>query len=228
MSFLLGETARRSESGDDPSVRPSPPATRATTRRLRDPRMWIGVLLVAAAAMVGGRLLAAADDVVEVWAAARDLPADASISAGDLVATSVHFDDADSLVAYVPIDSELVGGQLVQPVEAGQLIPSSAIGNGAPPIAELPVGVAAADLPPDLSAGDHVDVWVVPDDGQAAGPMRVAPVLRDVRIISVTAPEIAAAGGERQVLIAVDTTSQVESALSALSSARPVLVRVGG
>ncbi|HSS68318.1 MAG TPA: SAF domain-containing protein [Nocardioidaceae bacterium] len=190
--------------------------------------MWIGVLLVAAAALVGGRILAAADDVVEVWAAAGDLPAGGSISAGDLVSTSVHFDDADSMEAYVPIDADLVGRLLAQPVGAGQLISFSAIATGAPPIAELPVGVAAADLPSDLSAGDRIDVWAVPDDAQAAVPIRVASVLRDVRIISVTAPEIAAAGGERQVLIAVDTTSQVESALSALASSRPVLVRVGG
>ena len=35
----------------------------------RDPRLWIGVVLVAASVVAGARLLAAADDTVQVWAA---------------------------------------------------------------------------------------------------------------------------------------------------------------
>ena len=34
----------------------------------RDPRLWIGVAIVAVSVVVGSRLLAAADDSVAVWA----------------------------------------------------------------------------------------------------------------------------------------------------------------
>ena len=39
----------------------------------RDPRLWIGIAIVAVSVVAGARLLAAADDSVTVWAAAADL-----------------------------------------------------------------------------------------------------------------------------------------------------------
>jgi hypothetical protein len=190
--------------------------------------MWIGVLLVALSAVVGGRVLAASDDTVELWAAARDLPVGAAISAGDLVSTSVHFGGGGAVNQYVPAVAGLVGERLAQPVAAGQLIPSSAIEAAARPMSEVPIGVAAADLPADLSAGDRVDVWARPDDARSGGGAAAIRVLRDVRVAAVTAPEIAAAGGDREVLLAVDSSDQVESVLDALIGTAPVLVRVGG
>jgi hypothetical protein len=189
--------------------------------------MWIGVLLVAVSAMVGGRALAAADDTVELWAAARDLPAGVPIATADLVSTSVHFADARTLDSYVAASSALVGRALAQPVGAGQLISSSAVGRAGQSASELPIGIAAADLPADLAVGDRVDVWALPDDGPSAGPARASRVIRDVRVVAVTAPEIAAAGGEREVLLAVESSADVESVLVAVAGSRPVLVRVG-
>jgi hypothetical protein len=189
--------------------------------------MWIGVLLVAVSALVGGRALAATDDTVELWAAARDLAAGAPIVAADLASTSVHFADAQIGDGYVAAASTLVGRQLAQPVRAGQLIPSSAVGPAEQPTSELPVGVAAADLPDNLGADDRVDVWVLPDDVRSGGPVRVSRVLRAARVAAVTAPQVAGSGGEREVLLAVESSPEVESVLAALVGGRPVLVRVG-
>jgi hypothetical protein len=228
MSFLIGDPASRSTRAEEAAERTSPPATRAAVRRLRDPRMWIGVLLVAVSAMVGGRVLAGADDTVELWAAARDVSAGVPIVAADLVSTSVHFADTQTIDGYVAAASALVGRPLAQPVEAGQLIPSSAVGPAEQSTSEVPIGVAAADLPADLAVGDRVDVWALPDDGHSGGPIRVSRVIRSVRVVAVAAPEIAAAGGEREVLLAVESSAEVESVLGGVAGARPVLVRVGG
>jgi len=246
MSFLLGndphrsdradhadradrpDRADRADRADDVAAHISPAATRAVVHRLRDPRMWVGVLLVAVSAMVGGRALAAADDTIELWAAARDLDGGVPIVGADLASTSVHFADARTGEGYVSTASALVGRQLAQPVRAGQLIPSSAVGPAEQPMAELPIGVAAADLPTDLGVGDRVDVWALPGDARSGGPPRVSRVLRGARVVAVTAPEIAGPGGEREVLLAVESSPAVESALIALAGARPVLVRVGG
>jgi hypothetical protein len=190
--------------------------------------MWIGVLLVAVSALVGGRALADADDTVELWAAARDLPVGVPIAAADLVSTSVHFADAQTVDRYVAAASALVGRPLAQPVGAGQLIPTSAVGRAAESASEIPVGVAAADLPADLAVGDRVDVWSLPDDGPSGGSGRASRVIRGVLVVAVGTPEIAAAGGERQVLLAVESSADVESVLGAVAVARPVLVRVGG
>jgi len=227
MSFLLSDATQRSDRADDLAERTSPTASRAAVHRLRDPRMWIGVLLVAVSALVGGRALAAADDTVELWAAARDLAAGAPIVAADVVSTSVHFADAQIGGGYVATASALVGHQLAQPIRAGQLIPSAAVGPAEQPTSELPVGVASADLPDNLGVGDRVDVWVLPDDVRSGGPVRVSRVLRAVRVAAVTAPEVAGSGGEREVLLAVGSSPEVESVLAALVDARPVLVRVG-
>jgi hypothetical protein len=227
MSFLLGDATQLAERADEMAERTSPTATRVAVHRLRDPRMWIGVLLVAVSALVGGRALAATDDTVELWAAARDLAAGAPIVAADLASTSVHFADAQIGDGYVATASTLVGRQLAQSVRAGQLIPSSAVGPAEQPTSELPVGVAAADLPGNLGVGDRVDVWVLPDDVRSGGPVRVTRVLRAARVAAVTAPQVAGSGGEREVLLAVESSPEVESVLAALVGARPVLVRVG-
>src|SRR6478736_5540715 len=54
-------------------VHPSTPtAVRATRPGWRDPRLWVGVLIVAVSVVAGARVLAAADDTVAVWAVAAD------------------------------------------------------------------------------------------------------------------------------------------------------------
>src|SRR3954463_4573862 len=46
---------------------PTPPATRLSARRWRDPRVVVGVGLVALSVLLGTTLLGAADDTVAVW-----------------------------------------------------------------------------------------------------------------------------------------------------------------
>jgi hypothetical protein len=47
------------------------PALRVRRPGWRDPRLWIGVVLVAGSVVAGARLLAAADDTVQVWSPRR-------------------------------------------------------------------------------------------------------------------------------------------------------------
>jgi hypothetical protein len=251
MSFFPGESARRTGRRDD-GVHPrdsrgpggpgdarsaglagneghdSPPANRAAVGRLRDPRLWTGVLIVAVCALVGGHVLAAADDTVELWAAAHDLSAGSPLAPEDLVATSVRFDDPDSLRAYLPAAAAVSGRELAQPVQAGQLISSSAVGAAPAPLSELPLGVAGSDLPADLAVGDRVDVWAVPDEVQSGGAKRVIRVAAGVRVVSVDTPELVGASGDRHVVVGVDSDAAVEAALRGLAGMRAVLVRIGG
>ena len=46
---------------------PAPAVRRLRSSRWRDPRLAVGVVLVAASVVVGARVLAAADDTVAVW-----------------------------------------------------------------------------------------------------------------------------------------------------------------
>ena len=65
----LGDaTAAASASGGLPTASDVPAALRGQRPAWRDPRLWIGIVLVAASVVVGARVLAAADDTVQVWA----------------------------------------------------------------------------------------------------------------------------------------------------------------
>ena len=52
-----------------------PPAIRYHRPGWRDPRILVGLVIVAASVLVGVKVLAAADDSVGVWAVRKDLPA---------------------------------------------------------------------------------------------------------------------------------------------------------
>ena len=121
----LGDaTAAASASGGLPTASDVPPALRGQRPAWRDPRLWIGIVLVAASVVVGARVLAAADDTVQVWAAARDLGAGQRVEADDLVAQRVRFADADALEGYFTVDDELPADlELTRSVAAGELLP---------------------------------------------------------------------------------------------------------
>ncbi|MBW6551905.1 hypothetical protein MMA91_24640, partial [Salmonella enterica] len=52
-----------------------PPAVRASTPGWRDPRLWVGVAIVAVSVVGGARLLASADDTVAVYGVVTDMGA---------------------------------------------------------------------------------------------------------------------------------------------------------
>src|SRR5687768_11311810 len=61
--------------GSSVALHDAPQAVRATRPGWRDPRLWVGILIVAVSVVAGARLLAAADDTVTVWTAVRDMGA---------------------------------------------------------------------------------------------------------------------------------------------------------
>src|SRR3954451_1927034 len=85
----------------------TPRAQRSRRPGWRNPRLILGLLLVAASVVVGARLRAAADDTVGVWVLARDLPAGATIDSGDLQRRQVRFPDAETADGYVAADDAL-------------------------------------------------------------------------------------------------------------------------
>ena len=66
-----------------------PVATRTSTPGWRDPRLWVGIVLVTGSVVAGARLLSGADDMTSVWSASADLVGGQTLTADDLVATRV-------------------------------------------------------------------------------------------------------------------------------------------
>ena len=196
----------------DPRVADVPPASRASSPGWRDPRLWVGVVLVTGSVVAGSRILAAADDMTPVWSASTDLVAGQTLSADDLVATSVRFDDRLDRDRYLATDDELPTTRtLTRPLAAGELVPASALGEeSATDTVTLSIAVAAEHVPTDLVRGSRVDVWVIGDQGAAAQRTgrRSAPaaelVLGDVLVLDApVASDAFVSATSRQVVLAV-------------------------
>lgn len=190
----------------------SPPATRAPRAGWRDPRLWIGVLVVAVSVVAGARLVGAADDTTRVWALDRDLAAGETVQPEDLTATRVRFAEGDTGAGYFSVDDQLPADlTLARGVSAGELLPRAAIGAAdRTDTLEVPVAVEGDQVPPSVGPGSVVDVWLL---GAGTGSRRAAsgpsgardgPALSAVRVVSAPPPDQGfTASGKRQLVLAV-------------------------
>lgn len=209
----------------------SPAARRLDRRRWKDPRLWVGLVLVAGSVLVGARLMAAADDTVGVWAVTRDVPAGSPLSADALVVKQVRFADAAVASGYQPAAEPPAESAIAtRDLSSGELLPRASVGDADGPMLHLPVVVGAAGAPENLRPGEVVDVWVVPaqDTGGSSGPARQA--LDDVPVVS-SARESGplGEGATRQVLLGLDAAAKVDlgELLSRMSEGSVVLIRAG-
>ena len=130
---------------------PTPPvATRVTRAGWRDPRLWIGLLIVAGSVVLGARLLAAADEPVSVWAVVGDHGVGAPVGSDDVVAVRVRFADDADLDRYLPADDPLPDGiVLARAIGSGELLPRAAIDADADVgTVQVPLDLEPTRVPP--------------------------------------------------------------------------------
>lgn len=213
-----------------------PRATRSRRPGWRNPRLLIGLVLVAGSVLVGARLMAAADDTVTVWAVTADQPAGARITEDDVEARRVRFGDDRTAAGYLPAGQALPEGSLDRAVSAGELLPRSALTRGSEQdVVEVPVSLAADDLPATVRRGSLVDVWVAPDPGAGQGGAAESSgaavrVLRDVVVVAVPrASSSLAPEASRQVIVGLPPgrDDELGRALGQMSNGRVVIARVG-
>ena len=212
--------------GSNPAVRSAPPGW-------RDPRLWVGVALVAASVVVGARVFAGADDTTAVWAAAGELAPGASVTADDLVVRQVRFAETDDLQRYLPAADDVPARSRVsRPVGAGELLPRAALVAGeALEVVEVPLAVPAGRVPASVATGSVVDVWVSEEaDGDTGRAPRARRVLAEVAVLD--APPVAeefGASGERRLVVAVppEQARALSRALAAAVSGTVVVTRRG-
>ncbi len=190
----------------------SPAALRLRRPGWRDPRLLLGIVLVAGSVGLGSVLVSAAGRTVPVYAAAEALVPGDVVDAAALRVREVRLGDVGD--AYLPADAPLPEGLVVtRTVGAGELVPVSAVAPGADlglrPVAIEPNGA----LPGGLGAGASVDVWFVPD--ASGGP--------------AVAGGDAARGGsavEPQLLVAGVTVAEVSDLREGLAVGGTVTVHV--
>lgn len=198
-----------------------PPAVRSRPPGWRDPRLWIGLLIVAVSVVGGSRLLAAADDTVAVWAVSEDRGPGSALTEADLVVRRVRFADEGDLAAYYPAGATLPADlRLARAVGAGELLPRSAVGTAEQQagLVDLPIAVEAEQVPPSVTTGSTVDVYL---GGK--------PVLREATVVDAPSAEsgFGTAGGRRQLVLSVpeDAAAAYFEAVAAVDA--PVLTVVG-
>jgi hypothetical protein len=185
-----------------------PQATRTRRPGWRDPRLWVGILIVAVSVLAGARLLAAADDTVSVWAVAGDAGPGAELTTDDLVAERVRFPDGDDLAGYFRVDDELPAHlRLLRGVGAGELLPRAAVGSAtdAADTVELPVAVEDDQVPPAVRSGSVVDVYLLGKGANGHATASTRPVLAEATVVDAPSLDagFGATTGRRQLVLAV-------------------------
>jgi hypothetical protein len=200
-----------------------PPARRAGRPGWRDPRLLLGIVIVAASVVAGSVLLGSGEDATAVWAVRKDLPAGARLTADVLQTRPVHFADPGDLAGYLT-GATPAGRVLSRPVGAGELVPRGAVDGAVRHLLEVPLRVDPGDVPATVREGSRVDVWVAPREATADERPRARRVLTDVPVVRLPpsstslAPETT-----RQVIVAVPPGTPLEEALGATSAGRVVL-----
>ena len=154
-------------------------------RRYRDPRLLIGLLLVAGSVLGVVGVVAAVDDGVEVYAAPRLLTVGEHVDASDLELRRVSL-GPDS-TTYLRGGQLPEGGVIVsRSIRSGELVPLSAVGDVRGASSTTIVVSLATDLGGTVRAGDLLDLWSAPalEAGRYGAPTVLASGAQLVRSVA--------------------------------------------
>lgn len=173
----------------------------------RDPRLAGGLVLVGASVALGAWAVDAAADTEQVYVLTRDVAPGTDLTAeGVLTLVDSH----PGTQAYVTAGSLPADAVATRSLDAGELLPTGAVGSAADQDLRAVVIEVVSGLPAGTSTGDAVELWVLPgeqapvttgaraDGAEPAGAQMVAQGLT------------VSAVGEAGTSLIGGTTSQVE------------------
>lgn len=134
----------------------------------RNSRKLIAVGIVLFALFAGTLLLSSASSTAQLWGAKRNLSAGTRITSNDLEIIKGSLGDKAS--KYFSSKAKLEGSYVTISVAAGELIPVSSVRKTttvSSPMREVPLGINRSDIPINLTVGEYVDLYTIPQKGSA-------------------------------------------------------------
>lgn len=178
-----------------------------------DVRLLVGVALIALSIAGVWFVVDAAQRTVPVLAADRTIAQGEAVTPSDVRVVEVALGQLGD--AYIA-SGELVGGAVAtRTIEAGELVPASALADAAEARTTRVVVESASDVPRSIEAGSVVEVWEAPllDRGLFDTP-RI--LVADATVVSVARDESMMGGGTAALELVI-ARSDVAATLAALS-----------
>ncbi|MEO7126281.1 MAG: SAF domain-containing protein [Nakamurella sp.] len=220
-------------------------------RRVRSLRRLIAVALLLAAGVMASISPTSATEGTDVLVSARDLPAGAILSAGDIKVRTVRT-PPDGILA-PQHRADLNGALLSSPVRRGEILTDARIlgdrgPDPGPGRAAVPVPLADPTIAALLAPGMHVVlVWIPESDGwteaaheadvhsgsahepvaAAGGSPTVRVLAADAVVLSVPEPAGGSIGAVRNRVIVVGVPGDVADAVTAAAAAGSITIRFG-
>ncbi|MGC4173840.1 SAF domain-containing protein [Demequina sp.] len=187
----------------------------------RDPRLLVGLALIAIAVAAVVAIVQRADTTQPFYAAAHDLAPGTVLTDDDLVVVHVRVSSGE----YVPQSDGVAGKVLDRAVGEGELVPASALvsadGFGARAIAVE----SSLPLADGVGVGSRVDVWVTtPGD---AGPTSVL-VGSDLAVTDVREAKASLGSDGGQTVYVAVPLADVADVLNAVSSDGDIAIVAAG
>ena len=199
---------------------------------LLDARFLIGVALVVASVVAVVGIVAAADRTVEVYAAPSALVPGDHVTRDSLESRFVRFDDA-ATVYLTPATVPDTGLTVVRSVNAGELVPVSAVGQSASGRVASVVIPLATGLPASVGPNSLVDVWgaAEAEQGRYAPPSVLVSSATVVRVLESSGIIAGSSSAGVELLVTRDRVARVleavanGSALSLVPVSLPIAIK---
>jgi hypothetical protein len=203
---------------------PAPSAPRLRRPTWRDPRLVVGLLLVASSVALGAWVVSGADRTVPGYAAAATLTPGEQVGPDSLRVVDVNLGDQQD--AYLRADAGPPEGRVaLRVVEEGELVASAALGDaGSVDVRSVAVPVASG-LSERIRPGASVDLWFVPASGGDPDPgPDPAPVVEGVVVEQVDVAESGLVVSDQGTLHVLVPDGDLPGVLSALGADGTVAV----
>lgn len=181
-----------------------------SNRKSQDPRLWLGIVFIFAAMIIGQLVISNASARVSAVTLNSNIAQGALIRESDVTSVQVSVPGVENLIS---IPSDVVGKVAATDLFAGDLVSVHSISEGfAADARNVSVPIRAGHLP-QVSPGEKVDIWMTPSLDGVALPGPATLIIPNAVIAA--APEFIDAGMDTSVTLLI-SQDQVQGLVQAM------------